>query len=93
MRVKGKAQAVTIFYPVAVLGATTPAQELELKTWRDFLQAYRAQNWNQCDLLLSDLLRMNAEKYLYQLYSGRVAARRLLAFDPAWDGTTNFQSK
>jgi adenylate cyclase len=93
VRVKGKAQAVAIFYPVALLGEATPEQELELSTWRDLLQAYRSQNWDQCDLLLHDLLKLNKKKYLYQLYSERVAARRLLPLDPAWDGTTNFQSK
>jgi len=93
VRVKGKAQAVAIFWPMAALGALSPEQALELETWRIFLLAYRAQDWDQCGLLLPDLLRMNAKKHLYLLYSERLAARRLLAFDPAWDGATNFESK
>ena len=65
----------------------------ELKTWGTFIKAYRAQNWDQADVLLINLMRMNPKKYLYQLYSERVASMRLLPFDPQWDGATNFESK
>jgi hypothetical protein len=34
-----------------------------------------------------------AKKYLYQLYSERVASMRQLPFDPSWDGATNFETK
>jgi adenylate cyclase len=72
------------------IGAET---ESELKTWASFLKAYRAQDWDQCDLLMMNLLRMNAKKYLYHLYSDRVASMRLLPFDLEWDGATNFETK
>ena len=65
----------------------------EVKTWAAFLRAYRAQNWDQADVFLINLMRMNAKKYLYQLYSERVASMRLLPFDPEWDGATNFETK
>jgi adenylate cyclase len=65
----------------------------ELKTWMGFVRAYRAQNWDQADVLLLNLLRMNAKKYLYQLYAERVASMRLLPFDAEWDGATNFETK
>jgi adenylate cyclase len=38
-------------------------------------------------------MRMNPQKYLYLMYSERVASMRLLPFDPAWDGATNFETK
>ena len=44
-------------------------------------------------MLLPNLQRMNAKKYLYELYSVRVASMRLLPFDPSWDGATNFETK
>ena len=69
-----------------------PYQE-ELKTWAAFLKAYRAQDWDQCDILTLNLQRMNAKKYLYEMYSQRVASMRLLPFDPEWDGATNFETK
>ena len=65
----------------------------EVKTWTAFLKAYRAQDWDQCDVHLLNLERMNAKKYLYQLYAQRVASMKMLPFDPSWDGATNFDSK
>ena len=93
VRVKGKDQAVAIFWPVAPANRIGGETETELKAWNSFLKAYRAQDWDQCDLLMLNLLRMNAKKYLYHLYSDRVASMRLLPFDPEWDGATNFETK
>jgi len=93
VRVKGKDQAVAIFWPVAPNNRIGAETEAELKTWATFLKAYRAQDWDQCDLLMMNLLRMNAKKYLYHLYSDRVASMRLLPLDLEWDGATNFETK
>jgi len=93
VRVKGKDQAVAIFWPVAPNNRIGAETEAELKTWATFLKAYRAQDWDQCDLLMMNLLRMNAKKYLYHLYSDRVTSMRLLPFDLEWDGATNFETK
>ncbi len=93
VRVKGKDQAVAIFWPVAPANRMGAETEAELKTWANFLRAYRAQDWDQCDVLMLNLLRMNAKKYLYHLYSDRVASMRLLPFDLEWDGATNFETK
>ena len=93
VRVKGKAQAVAIFWPVALAeGLEKPVAD-ELKTWTAFLKTYRAQDWDQCDVMMLNLQRMNAKKYLYELYSERVASMRMLPFDPEWDGATNFETK
>ncbi|MFZ2308007.1 MAG: adenylate/guanylate cyclase domain-containing protein [Rhodoferax sp.] len=93
VRVKGKEQAVAIFWPMAPAGQLSEASSTELKTWLSFVRAYRAQNWDQADVLLINLMRMNANKFLYQLYAERVASMRLLPFDPEWDGATNFVTK
>ena len=93
VRVKGKEQAVGIYWPVAPADRLNPETANELKTWAGFLKAYRSQNWDQADVMLINLLRMNAKKYLYQLYTERVASMRLLPFDPEWDGATNFDTK
>ena len=93
VRVKGKAQAVAIFWPMAPLERLSEEAAAELKTWGNFLKAYRAQNWDQADVLLLNLQRMNGKKFLYQLYVERVASMRLLPFDPDWDGATNFETK
>lgn len=93
VRVKGKEQAVAIFRPLAPADRVDPACQDELRTWAGFLKAYRAQDWDPCDVLLLNLQRMNPKKYLYELYSERVASMRLLPFDPGWDGATNFETK
>ena len=93
VRVKGKEQAVAIFWPMAPAAQVSDATNTELKTWVSFVKAYRAQNWDQSDVLLLNLTRMNVKKYLYQMYSERVASMRLLPFDSEWDGATNFETK
>jgi adenylate cyclase len=93
VRVKGKEQAVAIFWPLAPADRLDKGHADELKTWALFLKAYRDQDWDQCDVLMLNLQRMNAKKYLYELYSERVASMRLLPFDPEWDGATNFETK
>lgn len=93
VRVKGKDQAVAIFWPFAPLSRISADDAAELKIWDLALNAYRAQDWDRCDVQLLNLQRLNAKKYLYQLYLQRVGSRRLLPFDPEWDGTTNFQTK
>jgi adenylate cyclase len=93
VRVKGKEQAVAIFWPLAPADRLDKEYTAELKLWAGVLKAYRAQDWDQADVQLLNLQRMNAKKYLYQLYSERVASMRLLPFDPGWDGATNFETK
>ena len=93
VRVKGKDQAVAIFWPMAPATQLKEESAIEIKTWASFVDAYRAQNWDQADVLLINLIRMNAKKFLYRLYAERVASMRLLPFDPEWDGATNFETK
>lgn len=93
VRVQGKDLAVAIFWPMAPVAQLKEDAGNELKTWVNFVKAYRAQNWDQADVLLLNLMRMNAKKFLYQLYAERVASMRLLPFDPEWDGATNFATK
>lgn len=93
VRVKGKEQAVAIFYPVAPADAIGSDTAEELKVWGAFLKAYRAQDWELCELQLLNLQRLGAKKYLYDLYAERVASMRLLPRDPAWDGATTFETK
>ncbi len=93
VRVKGKDVAVSIHWPFSVLGQINDEKTTELKTWAYALKAYRAQNWEQFDLQLLNLQRLNAKNYLYQLYAQRVGSMRSLPFDPAWDGATSYKTK
>jgi adenylate cyclase len=100
VRVKGKDQAVTIFLPLASVDRLPKELSDEIKLWNAFLKSYRSQDWEQCDLHMLNIERnqasksgKTAKKYLYQLYSERVASMRQLPFDPSWDGATNFETK
>ena len=93
VRVKGKEQSVAIYWPAAPADRLDPAAQEELRIWTAFLKAYRTQDWDQCDVLLLNLQRMNPKKYLYELYAERVASRRGLPFDADWDGTSRFETK
>ena len=93
VRVKGKEQAVAIFLPLGRKDQLPEPVLNELRIWNAFLQAYRAQNWEQADVHMLNLTRTCPAKYLYQLYAERVAHMRLLPFDAAWDGATNFETK
>jgi adenylate cyclase len=92
VRVKGKEQAVTIYRPSTDTAAASD-QTKEMSAWSGLLRAYRAQDWEQCDVFLLNLMRINANNYLYQLYASRIALRRTLPFDPSWDGATDFETK
>lgn len=93
VRVKGKQQAVTVLTPIALKTELTTAQSGELALWQSFLAAYRAQNHEKCDVLLGQLLQLDATKPLYKLYAARIAARRGQPIDPGWDAVTNFETK
>ncbi len=107
VRVKGKDQAVAIYTPLASLQHLSKDMSDEIKLWNAFLKSYRTQDWDQCDVHMLNIERSvslktsaqdaksgkTAKKYLYQLYSDRVASKRQLPFDPNWDGTTNFETK
>jgi adenylate cyclase len=93
VRVKGKEQAVAIYWPAAPAGRLDAAAQEEMKTWSTFLRAYRAQDWDQCEVMLLNLQRMNPKKYLYELYAERVASLRVQPPDSEWDGTSRFETK
>ncbi len=93
VRVKGRDRAVTIFSPQTPAPGFSQSVADELEIWKLFLKAYRAQDWTQCDAQLAQLKRINGEKYLYALYSERVASRKGLPFNPAWDTATSFDTK
>ena len=95
VRVKGKAQAVSIYSPRRLAAEQNPSQIEEFSLWHQFLEAYRGQDWRQCGTLLPSLMQIGpaAPLPLYELYEARVQSLKERAFDPAWDGATNFDTK
>jgi adenylate cyclase len=93
VRVKGKAQAVTIYSPIAVSQAIAPHQAEELCIWKHFLNAYRMQEWPTCHRLLRDLQIIAPASALYDLFAARLIALQGGVLEVEWDGTSDFQSK
>lgn len=93
VRVKGKAQPVTIFSPLAPASDITPQLSAELREWTLALGAWRERDWDACDVHLLNLQRLNEKKVLYRLYAERVASMRRLPVDSTWDGITIFETK
>jgi adenylate cyclase len=93
VRVKGKAQAVGIFWPLCQIDSLGDVEAHELEVWEKFLNAYNMQDWAQCDERLFRLKAIRPDCALYDLYASRVDRLRQQPLDPDWDGATNFDSK
>jgi adenylate cyclase len=93
VRVKGKAQAVAIHTPLCTREHMSSELDDELREWQKALNAWRAQDWDACDVHLLNVQRQNAKKVLYRLYAERVASMRLSPPAAGWDGSTTFDNK
>jgi len=93
VRVKGKDEPVAIFEPLGFDGHVSRERLEELKLWNQVLRAYRAQDWDQTDMLLLNLQRMAPGARLYEVYAERVAHYRKDLPGPDWDGVWKFETK
>jgi adenylate cyclase len=93
VRVKGKDEPVAIYEPVGLEAEVSKDKLDELKLWNQTLRAYRAQDWDQAEVGLLNLTRINA-CYLYEnVYSVRITHYRKEPPGEAWDGATTFETK
>ncbi len=93
VRVKGKGAPVAIYEPLGVEGGIAGERLEELRLWAQALKAYRAQSWEQAELVLFNLQRLYPGAPLYSLYAARVASYRQRLPEPDWDGVTSFETK
>jgi adenylate cyclase len=93
IKVKGKDEAVSIYEPLGMDGEVERARLDEIKLWHQTLRAYRAQQWDQVEVSLLNLQRMNPECELYALYADRVTQFRRAPPPAGWDGVTSFDEK
>ena len=93
VRVKGKDTAVTIYTPLGLAADMTAAQQNAATLWASFLQTYRAQDWTAAEQQLVTMQASGVNYFLCGLYAGRIALMRARGFDPAWDGSTHFDTK
>ncbi|MBU0751983.1 MAG: adenylate/guanylate cyclase domain-containing protein [Gammaproteobacteria bacterium] len=92
VRVKGKAEPVGIYEPLGQEGQVTKEDLEELKLWNQALRSYRAQDWDQAEVMLLNLSRIRS-RYLYDLYAKRIAHCRQEPPGEGWDGVTTFETK
>lgn len=92
LRLTPGATPIAIYTPLGSIRELPTNLRDELRLWQQALRAWRAQDWDACDVHLLNLQRQNAKKVLYRLYAERVASRRQLPLDPAWDGATPIES-
>ena len=93
VRVKGKDEPVTIFEAVGLESEVGKETLAEIKLWHQCLKHYRAQNWDQAEVDLLNLTRMNPSHKLYKEFSERVMHMRASPPGPDWDGVTKFKTK
>jgi adenylate cyclase len=93
IKVKGKDEAVTIYEPLGLEAQVDRKLQDELKLWNQTLRAYRAQQWDQAEVGLLNLQRINPGCDLYASYAARVAAMRRHLPAAGWDGVTAFDEK
>ena len=92
VRVKGKDEPVAIYEPLGMEGELPKERLEQLKLWNQALRAYRAQDWDQAEVMLLNLSRMEP-CYLYNLYAERIARYRKEPPASGWDGVTTYETK
>jgi adenylate cyclase len=93
IKVKGKDEAVTIYEPLGLESEVDKGVLEEVKLWNQTLRQYRAQQWDQAEVSLLNLKRMNPSCGLYEVYVERVAEKRRNPPPAGWDGVTAFDEK
>ena len=93
VRVKGKAQTVNIYTPLADQSQASALNADELACWQQVLAHYRAQDWAQCGQSLGALRRQAPQSVLYALYASRLEEMMSRPPPPDWDGATHFDTK
>jgi adenylate cyclase len=93
VRVKGKAEPVTILEPLGLEEEVTPEQLERVKSFHHFLFLYRSQSWDQAEEVLHRLLEDEPDSYLYKLYLERIAHFRENPPEQDWDGVFTHETK
>jgi len=93
IKVKGRDEALTIYEPLGLEAEAEKKTLDEIKLWHQTLRLYRSRQWDQVEVGLLNLQRMNPECALYERYSKEVAGKRRAPPPPEWDGVTVFDEK
>jgi adenylate cyclase len=93
VRVKGRAEALSIFEPWGEEAALDVSARAMLEHWNRALDCFRARAWDRAEAILAELEARDADRPLYALYRARIAHFRAAPPGADWDGTTTWQEK
>ncbi len=93
VRVKGKLRPVGIYEPIAEVGQCDTAVLDELIRYEAALASYRAQDWSSAEERFQVLRDHDPQRYVYQIYAGRIAHFQQHPPGSDWDGAFTFTSK
>jgi adenylate cyclase len=93
VRVKGKAEPVSIYEPVCLQNELDKSTKDILKLYQEALKLYRKQNWDLAEMQLINLQKLEPQRYVYELYIKRIAYFRQNPPGDRWDGVFNYETK
>ena len=93
VRVKGKAEPVTILEPLGMKEELTSEQVRWAEEFRRALFLYRRQQWDEAQEALEILLNEDPGGYLYELYLERITIFRETPPGEYWDGVFTHETK
>jgi adenylate cyclase len=93
VRVKGKHRPIAIYEPLADESHVSVEEHRELERHGTMLAAYRAQRWDEAEVLLGTLKQEFGARHLYDMYLERIAYFRRNPPGPDWDGVFVFTVK
>lgn len=93
VRVRGKAEPVTIYEPLGLRDAIAEQQVDRSRAFHRLLIDYRGQSWDTAEEALLALLQDEPDCVLYKLYLERIGYFRTSPPEPGWDGVFTHESK
>jgi adenylate cyclase len=93
VRVKGKAEPVTIFEPLGLRDQVDPRVMEDAKLFHNALRLYRQQDWDAAEKVLQELASVEPDTYLYKLYLERIGMFRQEPPPDEWDGVFTYMTK
>ena len=93
VRVKGKAEPVTMYEPLGMRSEMDVKVVEDTKLFHNALRLYRQKDWDEAEKVLRELLSVHPHTYPYELYLERIAEFRLVPPPTEWDGVFTHESK
>jgi adenylate cyclase len=93
VRVKGKNVPIRIFEPIGVESELSAEKKEQITKWNDMFALYQKQAWDEAQAILDQLLAIEPEFKLYNVFAERIAFFKSNPPGADWDGVTKFETK